>query len=48
MYQRYLDGVFDVFAINNGLSYIGADLTYLNFMVAVTGLEVSQISLERY
>jgi hypothetical protein len=34
--RRYLDGVFDVFAINNGLSYIGADLTYLNFLVGVT------------
>ncbi|KAI2624331.1 MFS general substrate transporter [Hypoxylon sp. NC1633] len=32
----YLDGVFDVFVLNNGLSYIGADLTYLNFVVAVT------------
>lgn len=31
----YLDGVFDVFAVNNGLSYIGADLTYLNFIVGV-------------
>ncbi|KAI9812927.1 MAG: hypothetical protein M1827_004445 [Pycnora praestabilis] len=32
----YLDGVFDVFVLNNGLSYIGADLTYLNFVVGVT------------
>ncbi|ROV89811.1 hypothetical protein VSDG_08567 [Cytospora chrysosperma] len=32
----YLDGVFDVFVYNNGLSYIGADLTYLNFVVGVT------------
>ncbi|GME45236.1 vitamin b6 transporter bsu1 [Neofusicoccum parvum] len=32
----YLDGVFDVFVVNNGLSYIGADLTYLNFVVGVT------------
>ncbi|KAI9730093.1 MAG: hypothetical protein M1834_006085 [Cirrosporium novae-zelandiae] len=32
----YLDGVFDVFAVNNGLSYIEADLTYLNFIVGVT------------
>ncbi|EFX03178.1 vitamin b6 transporter bsu1 [Grosmannia clavigera kw1407] len=32
----YLDGVFDVFVVNNGLSYIGADLTYLNFIVGVT------------
>ncbi|KAK8175558.1 major facilitator superfamily domain-containing protein [Phyllosticta citrichinensis] len=32
----YLDGVFDVFVDNNGLSYIGADLTYLNFVVGVT------------
>ncbi|KAF2083857.1 vitamin b6 transporter bsu1 [Saccharata proteae CBS 121410] len=31
----YLDGVFDVFAVNNGLSYVGADLTYLNFAVGV-------------
>ncbi|KAI1379357.1 MFS general substrate transporter [Hypoxylon crocopeplum] len=32
----YLDGVFDVFVVNNGLSYINADLTYLNFVVSVT------------
>lgn len=32
----YLDGVFDVFAINNGLSYVDAELTYLNFVVGVT------------
>lgn len=32
----YLDGVFDVFVFNNGLSYIGADLTYLNFVVGVS------------
>lgn len=32
----YLDGVFDVFVVNNELSYIGADLTYLNFVVGVT------------
>ncbi|KAL6244682.1 hypothetical protein RBB50_008210 [Rhinocladiella similis] len=32
----YLDGVFDVFVFSNGLSYIGADLTYLNFCVGVT------------
>lgn len=32
----YLDGVFDVFVYNNGLSYIGADLTYLNFVVGVS------------
>lgn len=31
----YLDGVFDVFVLNNNLSYIGADLTYLNFIVGV-------------
>ena len=31
----YLDGVFDVFVYNNGLSYIGAELTYLNFVVGV-------------
>lgn len=34
----YLDGVFDVFVDNNGLSYIGADLTYLNFIVGVGAL----------
>jgi len=33
----YLDGVFDVFAFNNGLSYVGASLTYLNFCVGVIG-----------
>ncbi|KAK5048322.1 hypothetical protein LTR84_005992 [Exophiala bonariae] len=32
----YLDGVFEVFVVNNGLSYIGASLTYLNFCVGVT------------
>ncbi|KAK8096200.1 hypothetical protein PG999_014222 [Apiospora kogelbergensis] len=32
----YLDGVFDVFVVNNGLSILHADLTYLNFVVAVT------------
>lgn len=32
----YLDGVFDVFVYNNGLSYVGADLTYLNFVVGVS------------
>ncbi|EXJ89165.1 hypothetical protein A1O3_02229 [Capronia epimyces CBS 606.96] len=32
----YLDGVFGVFVVNNGLSYIGASLTYLNFCVGVT------------
>ena len=32
----YLDGVFTVFVVNNGLSFIGADLTYLNFVVGVT------------
>lgn len=32
----YLDGVFDVFVVNNGLSNLNADLTYLNFVVAVT------------
>lgn len=29
----YLDGVFNVFVVNNHLSYIGASLTYLNFCV---------------
>jgi hypothetical protein len=32
----YLDGVFDVFVDKNGLSYVGASLTYLNFCVGVT------------
>lgn len=32
----YLDGIFDVFVYNNGLSYIDADLTYLNFIVGVS------------
>ncbi|KAG9757562.1 MFS multidrug transporter-like protein, partial [Aureobasidium melanogenum] len=32
----YLDGVFDVFVDNNGLSYVGASLSYLNFCVGVT------------
>ena len=32
----YLDGVFAVFVVNNGLSFLGASLTYLNFVVAVT------------
>ncbi|KAI0161737.1 MFS general substrate transporter [Hypoxylon sp. FL1284] len=32
----YLDGVFQVFGENNGLSPINADLTYLNFVVSVT------------
>lgn len=32
----YLDGVFDVFVVNNHRSAIGADLTYLNFVVGVT------------
>ena len=32
----YLDGVFAVFVVNNGLSYLSADLTYLNFVVGVT------------
>lgn len=31
----YLDGVYDVFAVNNGLSTINADLTYLNFIPGV-------------
>lgn len=31
----YLDGIFDVFVYNNGLSFIQADLTYLNFVVGV-------------
>lgn len=31
----YLDGVFDVFVVNNGLSYIAADLTYLNLVAGV-------------
>ncbi|KAL9121227.1 MAG: hypothetical protein Q9187_002211 [Circinaria calcarea] len=32
----YLEGVFSVFAVNNGLSYIDAVLTYLNVAVGVT------------
>ena len=32
----YLTGVFPVFNVNYGLSYLGADLTYLNFAVSVT------------
>ncbi|KAI4846856.1 vitamin b6 transporter bsu1 [Aureobasidium sp. EXF-8845] len=32
----YLDGVFAVFVDNNGLSYVGASLSYLNFCVGVT------------
>lgn len=32
----YLDGVFDVFVIQNKLSYIEADLTYLNFVIGVS------------
>ncbi|KAL1297979.1 hypothetical protein AAFC00_006486 [Neodothiora populina] len=31
----YLDGVYDVFAVNNGLSVVSADLTYLNFVPGV-------------
>ncbi|TAQ86740.1 hypothetical protein B7494_g4940 [Chlorociboria aeruginascens] len=31
----YLDGVFDIFVVNNGLSIISADLTYLNFAAGV-------------
>lgn len=34
----YLDGVFDVFVVNNGLSYIAADLTYLNLVVGAIAL----------
>ena len=29
----YLDGIFGVFVVNNGLSYVDASLTYLNFCV---------------
>lgn len=29
----YLDGIFDVFVYNNGLSYMGAEATFLNFVV---------------
>ncbi|ODV84001.1 hypothetical protein CANARDRAFT_236831 [[Candida] arabinofermentans NRRL YB-2248] len=32
----YLDGIFDVFVYNNGLSYMSAELTYLNFVVGVS------------
>lgn len=31
----YLDGLFDVFVLNNHLSIISADLTYLNFVIGV-------------
>ncbi|GMG25833.1 unnamed protein product [Ambrosiozyma monospora] len=31
----YLDGIFDVFVFNNGLSYMAAQCTYLNFVVGV-------------
>lgn len=31
----YLDGVFEVFSVNNGLSYLAADLTFLNFAVGM-------------
>lgn len=37
----YLDGVFDVFTVNNGLSYVGASLTYLNFCVGKSKLSPS-------
>lgn len=44
----YLDGVFDVFSVNNGLSYIDADLTYLNFCVGkINILTISGVSLSR-
>lgn len=32
----YNDGIFDVFVQNNGLSYIAAECTYLNFVVGVS------------
>ncbi|KAG7697863.1 hypothetical protein KL930_000082 [Ogataea haglerorum] len=31
----YLDGIFDVFVYNNHLSYMDAEVTYLNFVVGV-------------
>jgi MFS family permease len=31
----YNDGIFDVFVFNNGLSYMAAEATYLNFVVGV-------------
>lgn len=31
----YMDGIFDVFVFNNGLSAIAAECTYLNFVVGV-------------
>jgi hypothetical protein len=43
----YLDGVFDVFVYNNGLSFIGADLTYLNFIVGVSGHAPSRYATTR-
>lgn len=32
----YMDGIFDVFVYNNGLSAIAAECTYLNFVVGVS------------
>lgn len=38
----YMDGIFDVFVFNNGLSYIAAECTYLNFVVGVAFVLVLQ------
>lgn len=32
----YMDGIFEVFVVNNGLTPIQAEVTYLNFVVGVT------------
>lgn len=44
----YLDGIFDVFVFNNGLSYIGADLTYLNFVVGVVIMFVIFVPIQTW
>ncbi|ORY54988.1 major facilitator superfamily domain-containing protein [Leucosporidium creatinivorum] len=44
----YLDGVFDVFAVNNGLSYISADLSYLNFAAGVIIMFIFFVPLQTY
>lgn len=38
----YMDGIFDVFVFNNGLSYIAAECTYLNFVVGVSFVLILQ------
>ncbi|KAF8333589.1 MFS multidrug transporter-like protein [Cantharellus anzutake] len=44
----YLDGVFDVFVVNYGLSYIGGNLTYLNFAAAVVIMFVFFVPLQTW